>query len=159
MNADAVVLLVDDEPEFLDLVAKRLDRRGMTVRRASSGQAAVDAVSQAAADARGKTDVAAGSKAGVDVVVLDVLMPGMDGLTALSMIRKASPRTQVIILTGHASLDIAYKGMLLGAYDVMLKPVAFNELLFKIQEALDAKGKSGDSPNRSMCGNDPVAAG
>lgn len=113
------VLLVDDETEFLELITKRLSRRGMDVTTASSGEAALDIVRDAS----------------FDVVVLDVKMPGLNGLETLRRMRSIAPSTPVILLTGHASLGAAVDGMELGAFDYLLKPVAINELIIKLTEA------------------------
>lgn len=113
------VLFVDDETEFLELVSKRLARRGIEVTTASSGEAGLEAARTAR----------------FDVVVLDVKMPGMDGLETLRHLRKLTPTTPVLLLTGHASLGAALNGMEAGAFDYMLKPVAINELIMKLTEA------------------------
>ncbi len=116
------VLLVDDEVEALELYGKRLARRGIPARLAASAKEALAAV-------EAKTP---------DVVVLDVRMPGMDGLDVLALIKKAHPEVQVIMLTGHASVEAAVQGMELGAFDYMVKPVALEDLLQKIMEAAGA---------------------
>jgi len=116
------VLLVDDEVEALELYGKRLARRGIPARLAASAQEALAAV-------EAKTP---------DVVVLDVRMPGMDGLDVLAHIKQAHPEVQVIMLTGHASVEAAVQGMELGAFDYMVKPVALEDLLQKIMEAAEA---------------------
>ncbi len=118
------VLLVDDEPDLLDFLSKRLTRRGFSVRTAPGGRQGLEALDQAPAD----------------VVVLDVLMPEMDGLSALREIRRRHPLVEVILLTGHASTDSALKGMELGAYDYLLKPVAIGDLVQKIEEASGVRG-------------------
>jgi DNA-binding NtrC family response regulator len=69
------------------------------------------------------------------VVVLDVRMPGIGGIEATRMIRKAHPSVEVILLTGHASLEASMEGMTMGAFDYLLKPVSIDELLFKIEDA------------------------
>jgi DNA-binding NtrC family response regulator len=74
-----------------------------------------------------------------DVVVLDVRMPGMDGLETLKEIRRMAPLTEVIMLTGHASLETGMQGMNLGAYDYILKPADFDELLDKVRKANERK--------------------
>jgi len=74
-----------------------------------------------------------------DVVILDVRMPGMDGLEVLRQIRAKRPLTEVIMLTGHASLDAGMQGMNLGAYDYVLKPADFDELLDKVRRAAERK--------------------
>ncbi len=114
------ILIVDDETEFLDLMHKRLARRGMEVDTADNGTDAVARVEQGVYDA----------------VVLDVKMPGMDGLETLRRIKALRPEVPVVLLTGHASLGAALTGMALGAFDYMLKPVAINELIFKLGEAV-----------------------
>jgi DNA-binding NtrC family response regulator len=71
----------------------------------------------------------------VDVVVLDVKMPGMDGLEVLKAIKKDHPLIEVIMLTGHASVEAAIEGMELGAFDYLMKPMDIDELLYKVQDA------------------------
>jgi DNA-binding NtrC family response regulator len=75
----------------------------------------------------------------VDVIVLDVRMPGMDGIQTLREIKKRYPLVEVIMLTGHASLEVAIEGMELGAFDYLMKPVDIDELLYKIQDAYKKK--------------------
>ena len=113
------VLLVDDEVEFVKTVTKRLVRHELSVEAVHSGD---DALSHLA----GKP---------TDVVVLDVKMPGMDGIEALRKIKARQPLVEVIMLTGHASVEAAIGGMELGAFDYLMKPVEFDELLYKIQDA------------------------
>ncbi len=113
------VLLVDDEVEFIETLGKRLARRGLTVHLANSGQQALDIV--AAED--------------LDVVVLDVKMPGMDGVEALQKIKALKPKLEVVMLTAHANVEVAMRGMELGAFDYLMKPVELDDLLYKIQDA------------------------
>ncbi|NDV18522.1 response regulator [Pseudodesulfovibrio sp. JC047] len=113
------VLLVDDEAGFRKTLGKRLDRRGMTVKEADSGENALDVL----------------ESFDPDVVLLDVKMPGMDGLTVLHKIKLVNPLIEVVMLTGHASMDIAINGMELGAFDYLMKPVEFEELLYKLEDA------------------------
>ena len=120
------ILLVDDETEFLELMTKRLDRRNFQVSTAANG---VDALKVL-------------EKTPVDVVVLDVRMPGMDGIETLKRIKALTPATEVILLTGHANMEVALEGMNLGAFDYLLKPVAINDLIFKIQDAAKKSGKT-----------------
>jgi DNA-binding NtrC family response regulator len=117
------VLLVDDEVEFRELLAKRLRKRDLTLFVAGSGEEAIAVVEREA----------------VDVVVLDVRMPGMDGRQALREIKRRRPEVEVIMLTGHASVEVALEGMELGAFDYLLKPVSIDELLFKLQDAAEKK--------------------
>jgi len=113
------VLLVDDEVEFVQTVAKRLKRNKLSVQAAHSGD---DALRHLAGNP-------------TDVVVLDVKMPGMDGIEVLRRIKARQPLVEVIMLTGHASVDAAIDGMESGAFDYLMKPVEFDELLYKIQDA------------------------
>ena len=121
-------LFVDDEVEFLQLMEKRLSRRGMTIVTAPDGQSALDIVTEAMKQ----------PETMFQMVVMDVRMPGMDGLETLRHMKKIAPKLPVLLLTGHASLDVAVQGMDLGAYDYMLKPVAINELIIKMEEAVRA---------------------
>jgi DNA-binding NtrC family response regulator len=75
----------------------------------------------------------------VDVAILDVRMPGMDGIQTLREIKKMNPLVQVIMLTGHANVEVAIQGMELGAFDYLMKPANMDELLYKIQDAYKAK--------------------
>ena len=113
------MMLVDDEERFLATTAKLIERRGHHVLTASSGQAAPDRLS---------TD-------DVDVVILDVKMPGMNGLEALREIRLRHPLIEVIMLTGHGSVESAVDGMKAGAFDFVTKPCDIDELLSKVEEA------------------------
>ncbi|MCK9239730.1 response regulator [Desulfocurvus sp.] len=113
------LLLVDDESEFLDLMRKRLSRRNVELTVASGGEEAL----------------ALAATQRFDVIVLDVRMPGMDGLEILERLRSVDHRAEVLLLTGHASVESARKGLELGAFDYLLKPVPINEFLFRIQDA------------------------
>jgi DNA-binding NtrC family response regulator len=113
------VLLVDDEVDFVRTLSKRLERNKLSVEAVHSGADALEYL--------------AGNPA--DVVVLDMKMPGMDGLETLREIRTRHPLVEVIMLTGHASVEAAIDGMEQGAFDYLMKPVAFEELLYKIQDA------------------------
>lgn len=117
------VLLVDDETDFLRPLNKRLSKRGIEVREAHTGEEALD--------------VLGGYEA--DVVILDVKMPGMDGLTVLHKIKGQWPLVEVIMLTGHASMEVAIRGMELGAFDYLMKPLDFDKLLYKIEDAHKSK--------------------
>ncbi|UZP66079.1 response regulator [Desulfovibrio mangrovi] len=113
------VLLVDDEPDFLSVVARRLERREMQVHAVGSGEEALALLENHP----------------VDAVVLDVKMPGMDGIETLKRIKAAHPEVEVIMLTGHADLEVAISGMALGAFDYLLKPADIDELMFKLRDA------------------------
>ena len=117
------VLIVDDEEEFRDLTGKRLKKRGLDVYLAESGQEALDTL----------------KKNPVDVVLLDVKMPGMDGIETLRRIRTAHPQVEVVLLTGHASIDSGIEGMKFGAFDYMMKPVELEQLLEKLADANEKK--------------------
>ena len=115
------VLLVDDEDDFRQTVAKRLTKRGIDTRQASSGKDCLSAL---------ETDP-------VDVVVLDVKMPGMNGIETLHRIKKDHPRTEVIMLTGHATTQDGVDGIKTGAFDYLSKPIELEHLLGKIKQAHD----------------------
>jgi DNA-binding NtrC family response regulator len=117
------ILLVDDEPDFLYPLVKRLSKRDLVIQSAGSGQEALDVIQQKQ----------------IDVVVLDVKMPGMDGLETLRRIKAYNGLIEVIMLSGHASLDAAIEGMENGAFDYLMKPVDFDELFFKLQDAYKKK--------------------
>ena len=117
------ILIVDDEVEFLETLVKRLRHREVGVRSAHSGEEALELLEEAPAD----------------VVVLDVKMSGMGGIQTLREIKSRYPLTEVIMLTGHASVEAAIQGMELGAFDYLMKPVELKELLYKIQDAKDRK--------------------
>jgi len=113
------VLLVDDEGEFLDTLVKRIQKRNVNAKGVRSGEEALAFL----------------GKNPVDVVVLDVRMPGMDGIETLRALKRQYPLTEVIMLTGHASLEVAIEGMELGAFDYLMKPVEIDDLLYKLQDA------------------------
>jgi DNA-binding NtrC family response regulator len=75
----------------------------------------------------------------VDIIVLDVKMPGMDGIETLRQIKKCHPLIEVIMLTGHANMEVAIQGMELGAFDYLMKPMEIDELLYKLQDAYKKK--------------------
>lgn len=117
------VLLVDDEVEFLETLVKRLKRRNLAAAGVNSGEEAIRVLKEKP----------------VDVVVLDVKMPGMDGLETLREIKKYCPLIEVIMLTGHANMEVAIEGMELGAFDYLMKPMDIDELLYKLQDAYKKK--------------------
>jgi CheY-like chemotaxis protein len=118
------VLLVDDEEQFVINMARILKVRGFDVTTAFSGYDAVDAV---------KNEV------GFDVVILDVKMPGMDGVATLEEIKKWASDTEVIMLTGHATVSSGTQAMRKGAYDYLMKPCDIEDLVEKINEAHEAE--------------------
>lgn len=123
------VLLVDDERDFIDVLGERLESRGLTVSKAESGDEALEKVRQE----------------DVDVVVLDVLMPGKDGVATLQEIKNLKPLLEVILLSGNATVEAAVNGLKLGAFDFLLKPTEVSDLMEKI--ALAYKRKA-DQENR-----------
>ncbi len=125
-------LIVDDELEFLELMEKRLSRRGIDVVTASDGNKAVDALSKS---------IDEGSDKKFSVVVMDVRMPGMDGLETLRRMKCLEPGLPIILLTGHAAVGVAMEGLELGAFDYMLKPVPIAELIVKMEEAVQASAE------------------
>lgn len=117
------VLLVDDEERFRTTLSKLLKAHGLTVTDLGSGREALEELKRKA----------------YDVIVLDVRMPEMDGIAALAEIKKIDPLLEVIILTGHASMDAANKIMWLGAYEFLLKPCPVEDLIDKIESAYERK--------------------
>ena len=116
-------LLVDDEADFLKTLIKRLKKRKVNAEGAVNGEEALMIL----------------SRSPVDVVVLDVRMPGMDGIEVLRKIKKGYPLIEVVMLTGHASMEVAIEGMEIGAFDYLMKPVDIDELVYKLQDAYKKK--------------------
>jgi DNA-binding NtrC family response regulator len=119
----AKVLLVDDEEDFLATLAERLETRGLKVNTVTSGEQAVEKAEQES----------------FDLIVLDLAMPGMDGLEALKRIKAKQPDAEIIILSGQGSIKTSIEAMKLGAEDFMEKPVNISELLDKISNAKDKR--------------------
>jgi DNA-binding NtrC family response regulator len=117
------VLLVDDETIFTKNMSKLLKNRGYAVTAANSGDAAIRELEQNP----------------FDVIVLDLKMPGMDGITTLKEIMKLGLFTETLILTGHGSIDSALEAMKLGAFDYLTKPCEIDELVTKIESAWGKK--------------------
>lgn len=122
------VLLVDDEEGFVQTLARRLARRGLSVRTALSGPLALEEL----------------SRGPVAVVVLDLKMAGMDGLATLKRIKALYPGLPVILLTGHGSLESMQDILGLGAYDYLSKPCDLQTLLERIQAAAEASPMEAD---------------
>ena len=116
----ANVLLVDDEKKFVETMAKRLIKRELNISKAYSGE---EALTKLASDEN------------IEVVILDVKMPGMDGEETLKEIKKRHPLIEVIMLTGHATIESGIEGMKLGAFDYLMKPCEMDTLLAKVDEA------------------------
>ncbi|NJB68065.1 DNA-binding NtrC family response regulator [Desulfobaculum xiamenense] len=121
--AQLKVLVVDDEPDFIKLFVKRFSKRNLDVHGAHSGPEALAWLADNEAD----------------VVVLDVKMPGMDGIETLRELKKHHPLVEVIMLTGHGSVESGLTGMSLGAYDYVMKPFKIDDLLERILRARDRK--------------------
>lgn len=115
------LLIVDDENAFRRTVAKRLMKRGIDTKQAVSGEECLEIL----------------KKDPVDVVVLDVKMPGMDGIETLHHIKKKYPKTEVIMLTGHATTQDGVDGIKTGAFDYLSKPIELEHLLGKIRQAYE----------------------
>lgn len=121
------VLLVDDEAGFLKTLSKRMEKRGMKVSTALSGSEALEKLKS------GK------GVSNFDVVILDVKMPGMDGLETLSRIKVEHPNLEVVMLTGHATVENAIEGMKGGAFDYLMKPCPIDLLVMKVDRAVIKK--------------------
>jgi DNA-binding NtrC family response regulator len=118
------ILIVDDEVDFLETIVKRLQKRNIDTTGVTSAEKALALMDQRL----------------FDVVVLDIKLPGgMDGIEALREMKRKAPLTEVILLTGHASVETSIEGMKLGAFDYLLKPVKLEDLLVKIGEAFEKK--------------------
>ncbi len=124
--AAAVVMLVDDEVPFVETMTKRLTKRNLTIVPAFSGPEALRKLEE---------------RKDIDVVILDVKMPVMDGIETLREIRRAHPLVEVIMLTGHATVETAIEGMKLGAFDYLMKPCEVEILMAKVEEAKAKKSK------------------
>jgi DNA-binding NtrC family response regulator len=124
--AVAHILLVDDEIPFIEAISKRLIKRNLEVNTAFSG---LEALKKLDKDST------------IEVVILDVKMPEMDGIETLREIKKQYPLVEVIMLTGHATVETGLEGMKLGAFDYLLKPCDMDILLEKVEEAALKKRK------------------
>jgi DNA-binding NtrC family response regulator len=112
------LLIVDDEHEFTEILAQRLRKRGFTVTTAISGETALDCLE------------------GIDIVILDVAMPGMNGVDTLSAIKKRQPLVEVIMLTGQATVGTAVDAIRLGAFNYLMKPCEIVDIVFHIEQAM-----------------------
>lgn len=118
------LLLVDDEVAFLETISKRLTKRDCQVEMVHSGKAALEALE---------------NNKSIEVVILDVKMPEMDGVETLVEIKKRFPLVEVIMLTGHGTVETAIDGMKLGAFDYLIKPCEIDVLTAKAGEAAARK--------------------
>jgi DNA-binding response OmpR family regulator len=105
--------------EYLTSLSERLQYRGLAVDIADGGEAALSLMADDPAD----------------IVVLDVIMPGMSGIETLIELKKSYPTVQVIMLSGHTDVETAIQGIALGAFDYMVKPIKIDELIYKIEDA------------------------
>ncbi|MDI6796726.1 MAG: response regulator [Desulfatibacillaceae bacterium] len=117
------ILLVDDEERFLQTTKKLLEKKGIEAMTATGGEAALDILD---------TSI-------VHVVILDVKMPGMDGIETLRLIKSRHPLVEVIMLTGHATVESAVDGLKSGATDYVMKPCDINALIEKATEAFEKR--------------------
>jgi len=117
------VLLVDDEVDFVEMLSLRLNEVGEKVTPAYSGRECLEILGQKS----------------IDVVILDIRMPGMDGIETLREIKKRFPLVEVMMLTGHGTTETAVEGMKLGAFDYLMKPADFDEMLLKLENARKRK--------------------
>jgi len=119
------LMLVDDEAAFIEAISKRLKKRNFNVEMANSGIEALEKLNEGSFDP--------------EVVILDVKMPGMDGIETLEEIKRKYPLIEVIMLTGHATVPSAIDGMKKGAYDYLMKPCDMEVLVTKVGEAVEKK--------------------
>jgi DNA-binding NtrC family response regulator len=117
------ILVVDDEKDFVEMLSLRLKDDGHNLWAAYSGEQALSSL---------KTEP-------IDVVILDIKMPGMDGIATLKEIKNRNPVVEVILLTGHGAIDTAVTGLKSGAFDYLLKPADYQELLAKLEAARSRK--------------------
>ncbi len=122
--SETSILIVDDETAFADITAKRLGQRGFSVITANDGPQAIRIIEE---------------NDGLDVVLLDVKMPGMDGLEVLKAIMDVKPILRVVLLTGHGTVESAVRGIKLGAFDYLLKPAEIDALTAKLNAAAAEK--------------------
>lgn len=121
----ASILLIDDETAFLDAMKRRLVKREFSVETATGGMEGLE--------------ILEASSNRIEVVVLDVKMPGMDGIETLGEIKRKFPMVEVIMLTGHATVNSAIEGMKRGAFDYLMKPADIDSFTAKIMEAAEKR--------------------
>ena len=119
-----LVMLVDDEAPFVETMTKRLGKRDLNVISAFSGREALEILDK---------------HHNIDVVILDVKMPGMDGIETLKQMKSAYPLIEVVMLTAHATVESAIEGMRFGAFDYLMKPCDMEQLMGKVNEATRKK--------------------
>lgn len=126
------VLIVDDEKDFLDIIAERIGARGMDVSTASSAEDALKLIEEES----------------YDVVVMDFMMPALDGFKALKLMKTKQPEVQIILLTGNVLDAQRNEAKALGALDVIEKPPDLQDLIQKIKNAKKAQGAAGPKKER-----------
>lgn len=117
---EAKIILVDDEAPFVDVMAERLNKRGFEVVKALNGDEALKRLRE---------------QADIEVAVVDLKMPGMDGLELLVEMKRLRPLLEVVMLTGHGTVETAVEGIRQGAFDYLLKPCEMESLLEKLRAA------------------------
>ena len=120
----ANVLLVDDEVSFVETFSERLELRDFETSKAFSGEEALQVLEK---------------NQNIEVVILDVRMPGMDGIETLAEIKRKKPLVEVMMLSGHADVESAIEGMKQGAFDYLMKPVDMDKIITKVTEAAAKK--------------------
>ena len=120
----ANVLLVDDEVSFVETFSERLELRDFETSKVFSGEEALQVLER---------------NNNIEVVILDVKMPGMDGIETLTEIKRKNPLVEVMMLSGHADVASAIEGMKHGAFDYLMKPVDMDQIIAKITEAVSKK--------------------
>jgi DNA-binding NtrC family response regulator len=130
----AKVLVVDDEKDFVEMFSLRLKEAGQRIFVAHSGRKCLETLA---------------ANEHIDVVVLDIKMPGMDGIETLMEIKKRYPIIEVILLTGNGTIETAVEGMKLGAYDYLLKPADFDDFRSKLKGAFRRKEKQEERIRRA----------
>jgi DNA-binding NtrC family response regulator len=120
----ANVLLVDDEIEFVETFSERLELRDLEISKAFNGEEALQVLE---------------TNRTIELVILDVKMPGMDGIETLAEIKKRYPLVEVIMLSGHADVESAIDGMKQGAFDYLMKPCDIDQMIAKVTEAVAKK--------------------
>ena len=120
----ANVLLVDDEVDFVETFSERLELRSFEISKAFSGEEALQVLE---------------TNKNIEVVILDVKMPGRDGIETLAKIKKKFPLVEVIMLSGHSTVESAIEGMKKGAFDYLMKPCDMDQIIAKVSEAVAKK--------------------
>ena len=120
----ANVLLVDDEVSFVETFSERLEMRNLEISKAFSGEEALQVLEK---------------NHNIEVIILDVRMPGMDGIETLVKIKEKLPLVEVIMLSGHADVESAIDGMKQGAFDYLMKPCDIDQIIAKVSDAVAIK--------------------